>query len=84
MDGAKKARRSAATSTAMTRVAKSRKCPRCQRKAALSSPVVWPGIGRARKCNYCGHEVGILYGETFGYGVTPEPGVREVARDVSR
>lgn len=77
MDGARKARRSNATSNAMRRVARSRKCPRCLRLAALSSPVVWPGIGRARRCNYCGHECGTNYGEPFGYDATPEPGVRE-------
>jgi hypothetical protein len=81
MDGARKARRSAAATASGIKNARTRKCPRCLRLAALSTPVVWPGVGRARKCNYCGHEVGIIYGETFGYGVTPEPGVREVARD---
>lgn len=77
MDGARKARRSAAASASGIRNARNRRCPRCLRHAALSAPVVWPGIGRARKCNYCGHEVGITYGETFGYDVTPEPGARE-------
>jgi hypothetical protein len=76
MDGARKSRRSNAASKGATRSAQSRKCPRCLRLAALSAPVVWPGIGRARKCNYCGHEVGIIHGESFGRDVTPELGVR--------
>lgn len=70
-------RRSAATSDAMHRVAKSRQCPRCLRKAALSAPVIYEGIGRARRCNYCGHEVGVMYGKSFGRDVEPEPGARE-------
>lgn len=76
MDGANKARRSNAARKGATASARSRRCPRCQRGAALSAPVVWEGQGRARRCLYCGHECGVLYGETFGYDVTPEPGVR--------
>lgn len=76
MDGAKKARRSDAASRGATASARSRRCPRCLRKAALSTPAIWEGIGRARRCNYCGHEVGIIHGEPFGYDVTPEPGAR--------
>ena len=76
MDGARKSRRSNAARKGATRSARHRRCPRCLRQAALSAPVIWEGIGRARKCQYCGHEVGITYGETFGYDVTPEPGAR--------
>lgn len=72
-----KRNRSRAARTAMADVAKSRQCPRCLRKAALSSRVRWEGVGSARKCNYCGHEVGITYGVPFGRDVVPEPGVRE-------
>ena len=68
--------RSTATSKAMTRVAAFRKCPRCQRKAALSARVRWEGVGSARRCNYCGHECGSMYGKPFGYDVTREPGAR--------
>jgi hypothetical protein len=76
MDGARAARRSEAASRGATASARSRRCPRCLRKAALSEPVIWEGQGRARRCHYCGHEVGVIYGETFGYDVAPEPGVR--------
>lgn len=65
------ARRSAAARKGATRSAESRKCPKCQRKAALSAPHIMEGVGRARRCNYCGHEVGIIYGESFGYDVEP-------------
>lgn len=71
-----KRNRRAAAERSMTRVAASRKCPRCLRKAALSSKVQWPD-GHARRCLYCGHEVGITMGVVFGRDVTPEPGVRE-------
>lgn len=77
MDGARAARRSAGASKGATASAQTRRCPRCQRKAAFSSPVIWPGEGRGRKCNYCGHEVGTFYGKPFGRDVTPEPGARE-------
>jgi hypothetical protein len=76
MDGARAARRSDGARRGATASARSRRCPRCERKAALSEAVVWEGEGRARKCRYCGHEVGVVYGKTFGYDVTPEPGVR--------
>jgi hypothetical protein len=76
MDGARASRRSNAASKGATASARARRCPRCRRKAALSAPVIHEGIGRARRCNYCGHEVGIIYGEPFGYDVTPEPGTR--------
>jgi hypothetical protein len=68
---------------AKVRTAEKRKCPRCLRKAALSSryelrnDIGTRRIGSARECNYCGHEVGIRHGEPFGRGVTPEPGTRE-------
>lgn len=75
MDGARAARRSAAASKGATASAKRRRCPRCLRKAALSAPVYWPN-GHGRRCNYCGHEVGIIDGEVFGRDVTPEPGAR--------
>jgi ribosomal protein S14 len=66
MDGARAARRSAAASKAATASAKRRRCPACGRKAALSAPVYWPE-GHASRCNYCGHEVGFVYGIAFGY-----------------
>lgn len=66
----------AAARVSSARVAESRRCPRCLRKAALSAPVIWPGEGRARRCLYCGHEVGTLNGESFGRDVAPEPGAR--------
>lgn len=79
MDGANKARRSNAASKGATRSAQARKCPRCLRRAALSERVVWPD-GHGHRCNYCGHEVGIIDGKPFGRDVVPEPGVRENAR----
>ncbi len=59
----------------MTAVAKRLACPRCLRKAALSEKVEHPD-GWARRCRYCGHEVGMTFGASFGRDVTPEPGVR--------
>lgn len=70
-----KRNRSAAASRSMTTVAEHRKCPRCLRKAALSERVRHAD-GSARRCNYCGHEVGITMGQAFGYDVTPEPGAK--------
>lgn len=78
MDGANASRRSNAARRGATRSARHRKCPRCLRLAAMSEPVVWDE-GRARRCNYCGHETGIVYGEPFGYDVKPEPGARGTA-----
>jgi hypothetical protein len=69
-----KRRRRASARVASSRTAQSRKCPRCQRKAALSAPTIWPGEGRVRGCLYCGHEVGLRNGEPFGRDVAPEPG----------
>lgn len=63
----------------MSRTARSRKCPRCLRLAALGSPVDLDPRGRVRVCNYCGHECGIdEQGNLFGRGgdVTVEPGAR--------
>ena len=63
--------------------AEKRKCPRCLRKAALSTKYELQDdfgrrIGLARECNYCGHEVGVRNGEPFGrLGVVPEPGVKK-------
>jgi len=76
MDGARKAKRSNAARTGATASAKSRTCPRCLRQAALGAPVIWPN-GRARRCLYCGHECGVVDGQSFGRDVTPEPGVRQ-------
>jgi hypothetical protein len=73
--GDKAARRSQASRKGATRSAQSRKCPRCLRLAAMSQRVTHPD-GSARRCNYCGHECGISFGETFGYDVTPEPGAK--------
>ena len=75
MDGARAARRSNAARKGATASAARRKCPRCLRKAALSAKVEHPD-GFARRCQYCGHEVGISFGESFGRDVTPEPGAR--------
>jgi hypothetical protein len=57
---------------AKQRVADRRRCPACNRRSALSTPGEIADdygrrIGRYRKCLYCGHEVGIKNGETFGY-----------------
>lgn len=71
-----KRRRRQSARHASARVAASRRCPRCQRKAALSSPVR-DEMGRVRECLYCGHQCGTRYGTTFGFDVTPEPGTRE-------
>lgn len=76
MDGARAGRRSAAARKGATASAKRRKCPRCLRKAALSERIVHEDGSSARRCNYCGHEVGHIWGEAFGYDVTPEPGAR--------
>jgi len=60
--------------------AERRRCPSCERGAALSErfelregdlpgepePAVPKQIGSARCCNYCGHLVGIARGEGFG------------------
>jgi len=75
MDGADAARRSNAASQGAKRSARSRKCPRCLRLAALSERVRWDN-GFGRRCLYCGHEVGIVDGQSFGRDVTPEPGAR--------
>jgi hypothetical protein len=64
-----KRRRSVAASDAMARVAEHRRCPKCQRKAALGERVRWEGVGSARKCRYCGHECGTTYGKPFGYDI---------------
>lgn len=47
------------------------RCPNCGRGAALSARYeLVDGIGRrvgsARECRYCGHEVGVRHGESFG------------------
>lgn len=60
---------------AKQRVADRRQCPRCLRRAALSSPVD-DGMGKFRQCHYCGHEVGTFGGRTYGRDVTAEPGTR--------
>ena len=60
---------------AKARVADRRKCPRCLRRAALSTPIR-DDVGTFRECLYCGHQVGTYYGASFGRDVTPEPGTR--------
>lgn len=76
MDGARAARRGAAARKGATASAQRRKCPRCLRKAALGERVVHEDGCSARRCLYCGHEVGTTYGKSFGRDVTPEPGAR--------
>lgn len=65
MDGSAAARRSSAARKGAIRSAANRKCPACGRKAALSVRVDFPD-GFARRCNYCGHEVGVTLGRSFG------------------
>jgi hypothetical protein len=36
-----------------------------------------PYVGFVRACRYCGHEVGIANGQSFGRDVIPEPGARK-------
>lgn len=68
---------------AKRRTAEKRRCPRCQRRAALSTRYELRNaadtrrVGSARECNYCGHEVGIRDGVPFGRDVMPEPGARK-------
>lgn len=50
----------------MRRSAEARRCPKCQRKSALSARFVLDD-GSARKCLFCGHECGILHGQPFGF-----------------
>lgn len=80
MDGARAGRRSQGARTAAANRNK-RTCPRCLRNAALGSRIPLqrrdePYVGTVRVCNYCGHEVGIADGKSFGRDVTPEPGAR--------
>lgn len=65
MDGARAAQRSNAASKGATASAKRRECPACGRKAALSAKVEHAD-GWARRCQYCGHDVGMSLGESFG------------------
>lgn len=53
------------------RVAERRRCPRCQRRSALSTRYeIADDYGRPtgsyRTCLYCGHEVGSINGKTYG------------------
>ncbi len=65
MDGARASRRSNAARKGATASARRLRCPACERKAALGAKAEWPD-GWARKCRYCGHEVGMTLGESFG------------------
>ena len=67
----------AAQRDAGSRRARSLRCPRCERQNALSAQIRMDDGWKARECRYCGHAVGIIDGKTFGYDVTPEPGVRK-------
>lgn len=63
--GDKAARRSQAASNGASKSAQRRQCPACGRKAALSARIDHPD-GWARRCQYCGHEVGVTSGQSFG------------------
>lgn len=81
MDGARAGRRRRAARIAAETGATKRRCPRCQRGAALSARVPLqlrdePYVGWASICHYCGHEVGWANGQSYGRDVTPEPGAR--------
>lgn len=76
MDGANAARRSNGARRGAEASARSRKCPRCRRKAALSARVR-DDMGSVRECLYCGHQVGTMFGKSFGFDVPSEPGTRE-------
>lgn len=76
MDDARAGRRRQGARTAAANRS-ARKCPRCLRKAALGSKVeLGDRMGFVRVCDYCGHEVGVVLGVSYGRDVVPEPGVR--------
>jgi hypothetical protein len=81
MDGARAGRRREGARKAAANRNK-RICPRCLRGQGLGSRIPLQGrcepyVGSVRVCRYCGHEVGVANGESFGRDVTPEPGARK-------